>query len=149
MFGVATLLAISTPAYAQHISTDTITIQQQKEIKNLAKKSKRQKDSIEVRGQVFYEKEPLPGVNLVPKGKSYGTQTNSEGIFTLRIHKEENVKYPDIEVTYIGFETQLFEVNHTTEFQKIHMKEEMLVLGMVVVKRQNIFRRIGNLFRKK
>lgn len=149
LFGVSVLLAMSTPVYAQHNSTDTISIVEQKGNKNLAKESKRQKDSIEVRGQVFYEKEPLPGVNIVPKGKSYGTQTDSEGIFTLKIHKEENGKYPDIEVTCVGFETQLLEVNHTMDFQKIQMKEDMVVLGMFITKRQNIFRRIGNFFRKK
>lgn len=148
LFGVTALLAMSTPVYAQQSSTDTITIEQQKEIKSLTQKSKIQKDSIQVSGQVFYEKEPLPGANIVVKGKSYGTQTDFNGMFSLKIQKEENGKYPDIEISYLGFETQLLEVNQTTDFQKIQMKEGEVTLGVVIVKRKNIFRRIGNIFRR-
>jgi len=148
LFGVTALLAMSAPVYAQQISTETIRIVEQKENKKLAKKSNIQKDSIQVSGQVFYEKEPLPGANIVVKGKSYGTQTDFDGMFSLKIQKEENGKYPGIEISYLGFETQLLEVNQTTDFQKIQMKEELGILGMMIVKRQNIFRRIANIFRK-
>jgi hypothetical protein len=149
LFGVSVLLAMSTPVYANHNSTDTIAIVEQNVNKNLAEKSEIQKDSIQVSGQVFYEKEPLPGANIIVKGKTYGTQTDSNGIFNLKIPKEQNGKYPDIEISYVGFESQLIQVNHTTGFQKIQMKEDIAVLGMLISKRQNIFRRIGNLFRKR
>lgn len=149
LLGVSALLAIAAPVYAQNNVTNTIKIEQQKEINNTTVKSKVLKDSIQVSGQVFYEEVPLEGVNIIVKGSNYGTQTDANGNFSLKIHKEQNGKYPVLEIFYIGFESQQIKVKHSTGFQKIQMKEDMVVLGMVIVKKRNIFNRIGNLFKKK
>jgi len=53
-------------------------------------------------------------------------------------------------VSYLGFETQEIKLNENTEFIKVKMIEDKVFLGeVVIIKKQNIFRRIGNLFRKK
>jgi hypothetical protein len=81
--------------------------------------------------------ETLIGVTIVVKGTSYATQTNSEGIFTLK-----NIKAGEynIEIKYLGFKTVLkTEVKviaaQTTNIGTIEMSvastnmDEIVILG--------------------
>lgn len=71
---------------------------------------------------------PLPGANIIIKGTSYGTQSDFDGNFQLRIPKGKNI----IVVKYLGFKTK--EVNITTgNYYTIALEEDAAHLDEVVV----------------
>ncbi|MCE6991872.1 SusC/RagA family TonB-linked outer membrane protein [Dyadobacter sp. CY323] len=70
----------------------------------------------------------LAGVNIKIRGANAGTQTNSEGLFTLKIPGDSTV----LIVSYIGFETQEVPVGSRTSFT-IALSADTRQLGEVVV----------------
>jgi len=71
---------------------------------------------------------PLPGVNILVSGTSYGTQTDFDGNFQLRIPKRFN----KLEFLYVGYETLTLNITED-RFQKIVLKESSDHLDEVVV----------------
>ncbi len=99
------------------------------------------------------EKQPLPGVNVVLKGTTTGTQTDFEGRFTFPITLEEG----DVLVfSYLGYETKTYKIRKgaaATKDISIQFKSsDVLLMGEVVVggihkTKRTFFQKIGDLFR--
>ena len=115
-------------------------------------------DSIEkeviIKGKVKDSLDVLPGANIVLKGTGIGTQTDFDGNFSIKIPNKK-AKSTILVISYLGYETQEIDVLSIKKPLIIELKEnnellgEVVTVGMVAVKRPNIFKRIGNLFRKK
>ena len=74
--------------------------------------------------------EPLPGVNIRVAGKSIGTSTDFDGNFVLTVSDE--VPFP-IEVTYVGYQTQLLDITEDDQNLRIVLQENATSLDEVVV----------------
>ena len=150
LLGFSAFLSLSTPLFGQNKKPEKITLTEQRNKINEETKIKKVSDSIQIRGQIFDDNGGLPGANIILKGHSYGTQTDFDGNFSINIQKEELGKKPILVFSFIGFETQEIRVDKETKFLKVKMVEDDVLMGeVVIIKKQNIFRRIGNLFRKK
>tara|TARA_B110000114_G_C14936300_1_gene334499 strand:+ start:67 stop:780 length:714 start_codon:yes stop_codon:yes gene_type:complete len=148
--GISTLLSLSTPAFSQKKSFEILKVEQSKLIEKSSIITEKVTDSIQFRGNIFDENGGLPGANIRFKSHSYGVQTDFDGNFSINIDKKKEIKNLILIVSYLGFETQEIKLNENTEFIKVKMIEDEVFLGeVVIIKKQNIFRRIGNLFRKK
>jgi len=97
--------------------------------------------------------EPLPGVNVVLKGTTVGTQTDFDGKFEFPQQLEEN----DILVlSFIGYETKTYKVtangnadidiNITFDTYDVELMGEVVIGGAYTSKR-NIFQKIGDIFK--
>jgi uncharacterized membrane protein len=73
--------------------------------------------------------EPLVGVSIIIKGTTTGTVTNQNGEFSLNI--PDNAR-KEIEVRYIGFETQTIAIGKSTQLN-IVIKETAQEIDEVVV----------------
>ena len=150
LLGVTTILSLSTPILGQNKLPEIIKTGQSNLVSNDIINNKKLTDSIQFKGNVFDENGGLPGANIFFKKQSYGVQTDFDGNFSINIEKKEIKKNLILVISYIGFETQEIKINNNTKFIKVKMEEDDVLLGeVVIVKKQNIFRRIGNLFRKK
>lgn len=76
---------------------------------------------------------PLPGVNIVIKGTTRGTQTDFDGIFTIEANKNDLIIF-----SYLGFETTEIKVHDNQAY--IKMTEAAAQLEEVVVTAQGIQR---------
>ncbi len=87
---------------------------------------------IEITGNVTDEgsNQPLPGVNVTLKGESLGTTTDFEGNFSLKI--EQNLPLT-IQVSLVGYGTQVIAISENNQHLSIVLKEEATILGEVVV----------------
>jgi hypothetical protein len=150
LFGISTLLSLSTPLFSQNKTSEILKVEQKKPKNNKVNKTKRQTDSIQFKGNVFDENGGLPGANIVLKDQFYGVQTDFDGNFSIKVDKKEMNQNLILTISYLGFETQEININEKTDFLKIKMVEDQVLMGeVVIIKKQNIFGRIGNLFRKK
>lgn len=97
--------------------------------------------------------EPLPGVNVVLKGTTVGTQTDFDGKFEFPQQLEEN----DILVlSFIGYETKTYKVaangsakidiNITFDTYDVELMGEVVIGGAYTSKR-NIFQKIEDIFK--
>lgn len=81
-----------------------------------------------IEGLVYDEsKLPLPGVNIIIKGKTIGTQTDFDGKFNLRVNKGDVLVF-----SYVGLKTKEITI---TNFNKIDiiLEEDSTILGGEVV----------------
>jgi TonB-linked SusC/RagA family outer membrane protein len=74
---------------------------------------------------------PLPGVNVVVKGTTNGTVTDTEGKFSLSVPSSESI----LIFSFIGLVTQEIVVNERTTID-VQMQEDITQLGEVVVTAQ-------------
>ena len=148
--GFSTILSLSIPTYSQNKTVNEVKIAQQWNKINEEVDFENVSDSIQIRGQIFDINGGLPGAIVILKGHPYGTETDFEGNFLVKIPKDELKKKPVLVLSFIGFETQEISINDETKFLKVKMIEDEAILGeVVIVKKRNIFRIIGDLFRKK
>ncbi|EIJ37343.1 SusC/RagA family TonB-linked outer membrane protein [Galbibacter orientalis] len=89
---------------------------------------------------------PLPGVNVVEKNTSNGTTTDFDGNFTL------NVASPDavLVITYIGFKTQEYSLNGTSNINitlepDTQSLDEVVVIGYGTQKKSDLTGAVGSL----
>lgn len=110
--------------------------------------------NIVLKGMVRESEEGLPGVSILLKGTTVGVQTDFDGSFSIKIPNKKR-KSTILVISYLGFKTQEIDVLSIKKPLIIEMEEDYTVLGevvttgMIVVKRPNIFKKIGNIFRKK
>ena len=71
---------------------------------------------------------PLPGVNVVVKGTSLGTVTNSEGVYALNVPPASNI----LIFSFIGLITQEIEIGERTVID-LQMGQDVRQLGEVIV----------------
>lgn len=105
---------------------------------------------IEISGVVLDEnKLPLPGVNVIVKGKNISTQTDFDGKYKIKAEIGDVLVF-----TFTGFETKELEItnNYIDITMTTELKTELIsiTVGGIVAKRTffgRIFHSIGNLFR--
>lgn len=71
---------------------------------------------------------PLPGVNIIVKGTSEGTQTDFDGNYNLEAKKNQVVVY-----SYIGFETEEITLSNINNNIDLQMEEDSDMLGGMIV----------------
>ena len=151
MLGFTSLLALGTPLAAQQTTEPTQTeshyivgrIAPQPVVEETYTLTGIVKDSNNL---------PLPGVSVSIKNTNSRTQTNMDGEFSLPINSS-NIKNNDtIIFAYMGQKTQEIILKKYNSPLLVKLEEDSQVMGAVVVTRyrkNNIFRRVGNIFRKK
>ena len=153
MLGFTSLLALGTPLVAQQTTEPTQTeshyvvgrIAPQPVVEETYTLTGIVKDSNNL---------PLPGVNLVLKGSTIGSQTDMAGKFSITIPTANTREKQVLWVSYIGFETQEIAVKENMESLSISLVEDIVILGDIVieeypVKKKDTLKRVKNLFRKK
>lgn len=86
---------------------------------------------LKVKGKVVDEfNTPLPYVNIIVQGSVKGTTTNDNGKFYLSI---EDKKTATIEVSFVGFQSQFFNISSKTKNLNIVLKEEANLLEEIVL----------------
>lgn len=77
-------------------------------------------------------------------------ETDFDGKFSIKVLEKDLRKNLTLELINLGYETKEIQINEKTEYLNIILKEEELLMGeVVIIKRQNIFGRIGNIFKSK
>lgn len=150
LIGVSTLISLSTPVFGQDEPSGTLKTEQSELARNTHDISEKPTDSIQIRGNVSDGNGGLPGANIMLKNHSYSVRTDFDGNFSIGIGGKEVKQDLTLLISYLGFETQEIKINEKTEFIKVEMIEDEVLMGEVaIIKKQHIFRRIGNLFRKR
>ena len=75
-----------------------------------------------------YDGLPLPGVNIVVKGTTRGTQTDFDGNFSIKAKKGDILVF-----SYIGFEQHELEINDKNKMKLAMISLDEMVEGFVVV----------------
>jgi len=82
---------------------------------------------------------PLPGVNIVVKGTTSGTQTDFDGNYSIQAAEGQVLSF-----TYVGQQTKEMTVGSSTTID-VQLLEDAQALEEVVVVAQNIKREAGSL----
>lgn len=92
----------------------------------------------------------LAGASIIIKGTKIGAQADFDGNFTLSLNNFFRDSEITLIISYIGFKTIEKSINLNTDFVALTLTElEEDIMGeLVIIRKQNIFSRIGNLFRK-
>ncbi len=82
---------------------------------------------------------PLPGVNVLVKGTSSGTQTDFDGNYQISVPAEASV----LVFSYVGFITQEIEISETNEIdvalsQDVEALDDVVVVGYGTRKREDL-----------
>ena len=172
MLGFTSLLSLSNPLAAQEKkANDTIFISTGPVIKDTVsctdlkpapppvvgriKVEPQANHSITIKGTVGDGEMALPGVTIKLLGTEIETYSDFDGLYTLSVTKATLKEGQQLEFTYIGCHTVIKPIDLNTKY--IHVKleedakalEEVIITGGIRAHRPNIFRRIGNVFRKK
>lgn len=153
LVSITSILSFSQQSFAQ---IDSTKVKTENRI-DLNKKRHNQKenakiDSIRIKGIVRDENGPLPGVNVLQKGTANGVATDFDGKFEITVSRERKNERIVLQISYIGYQDTEIEINDSNkvvDVKIIELKEEKILMGIVVVKKRNIFQRIGDLFRRK
>lgn len=155
-FGFTSLL-LSTPIFSQ-TQKPKIEVNDKKETE--LTKVDTLNGTIEFSG-IIYEKTrnaqqkfdsiPLPGVMIVQKGTKNGVQTNINGEYKIRIPVNDFENNVILVCSYIGMPNKEIKLIPTIRNVDIEMPKSIrIIVGEVIVvkKKNNIFRRIRNLFKR-
>jgi hypothetical protein len=155
-FGISSLL-LSTPIFSQ-TQKPKVEINDKKETE--LTKVDTLNGTIEFSG-IIYEKTrnaqqkfdsiPLPGVMIVQKGTKNGVQTNINGEYKIRIPVNDFENNVILVCSYIGMPNKEIKLIPTIRNVDIEMPKSIrIIVGEVIVvkKKNNIFRRIRNLFKR-
>ncbi|WNH11194.1 TonB-dependent receptor [Thalassobellus suaedae] len=110
-----------------------LTIDKSKTIENSKKKdtdtSKKEQQAIKISGTVKDNNNaPLPGVNILVKGSSIGTQTDFDGNYEIEVQDENTI----LVFSFLGFLTQEITVSKSSTINII-LKEDVAKLNEIVV----------------
>lgn len=149
LLGLSMLFSIATPIFGQNKSAEIFNIEQSKQVEKDSISTKKQTDSIQINGSVFDENNAVIGATIIVKGTSYSTVSDFDGNFLLTIDRKEINKNLTLVFSHVGYKMQEVKIKDNTDFIKVRMVEDHYLLGEVLlVRKQNIFRRIENLFRR-
>lgn len=152
-FGLSTFLSFTIPAFSQSVKHKIEIIE-----KATNQKSKNQiekiNDSVTVRGIVQDKIGPLPGANIYSKELKISVQADFDGKFSITVPREEVDPNLELSISYIGYDSKVIKIYESTEYLKINLEEQEVVLGGVIivpyeVPSKNIFQKIGKLFQRK
>jgi len=146
-------ISVSEPILSQ-AKKDSIEVRNHIKGKFIIKKDSGE-NFINFKGTVKDNYDNLPGVSIVLKNTNIGTETDFDGNFPIKIPNTKQ-KSVILVFSYLGYITQEIDVLKIKEPLVVEMVEDPAVLKEVVIvgyvsvhKRPNVFRWIGNLFRKK
>ncbi|MEO9513033.1 MAG: carboxypeptidase-like regulatory domain-containing protein [Flavobacteriaceae bacterium] len=107
--------------------------------------------AITINGVVSDGELPIPGTNVSIKGTQIGTKTDFDGNFSISLSNTYRDSQVTLLISSLGFQPVEKKINLSTNFVTITCSElEEDILGeLVIVRKQNIFRRFFNLFRRK
>lgn len=93
--------------------------------------------------------QPLPGVNIIVKGTTNGTTTDSEGRYSLSVSEEDAV----LVFSFIGYITQEMALNGRSVIdvalvEDIQSLEEVVVIGYGTVERKDLTGAVGSVNNK-
>ena len=153
-FSLLALCATATSLAQDLAIADASPMEQIDPITNSSDRLVQQQRTYTAKGVVLdEEKQPLPGVNVVLRGTTTGTQTDFEGKFTFPNKLEEG----DVLIfSYLGYETKTYKVKagaSSTKDISIQFKaSDVTLLGAVVVdgvhkSKRTFLQKIGDLFR--
>ncbi|WP_288954590.1 carboxypeptidase-like regulatory domain-containing protein [uncultured Polaribacter sp.] len=118
------------------------------------------KDSLDkfitIKGKVKDLSGVLLGASILLKGSKIGAQTDFDGNFSIKIPNKKRNSHILV-FSYLGYKNQEVDILSIKKPLVVKMEEDDTVLGdisiiagmVAVEKKPNIFKRIGNLFRKK
>lgn len=148
--GFTSLVLLSTPVIAQIEKPNIAEMLQYKmPTCGLTTSPAKVSDSMVIKGLVEDSESSMPGAYVMLKGTTIGTQADFDGKFTLTLPGF----YKDLEgtlvCTYIGYQTLEIPFNGNAQFIHVKFTEASAeILGeLVVVRKMNIFKRIGRWFR--
>ena len=135
-------LFLTSQTFAQVTKPDIEIVEKDSTEKTIVKN-----DYIEIQGNVTDETGPLPGVNVTQLNSDNVAQTDANGNFIINIPTENFKQDVFLTFQFIGLKDVKKQVYK--DQQKIDIKMLKSVwMGEVVIKKQSIFRRIGNWFRR-
>ncbi|MBC3759209.1 TonB-dependent receptor [Hyunsoonleella sp. SJ7] len=124
ILGVFCSVAFSIYGYSSTVSITEITKLDTTATMEISKETQ----TIEVSGTVSDTEGPLPGVNILVKGSSKGTQTDFDGNFSISVENEKAV----LIFSYVGYKTQEITVGNKTSINVI-LEADIAGLDEVVV----------------
>ena len=148
--GFTSVLAVATPANAQKTSTKTEQLEKTSEKNSEEKHPISAKDSIVISGTVTDEEDlPIPGVHIKLIDSKIVTQTDFDGNFKIVLAEKNTSKNLKLEFQSIGYETSILDINEKSTNLDIKLKMETVLTGeVVIVKKMNVFRRVGYFFKR-
>lgn len=151
ILGMSTFLSISHPIISQNKPVAQEIVEKEKLDKTHKKpRTKKVRGSVKIQGHVFEESGGLPGALVQIKGSNKTVDTDFEGNFSIKIKRQKLEKNPILVFSYLGYKSKEIKIDQKTKFVKVEMEEEEgILMGVIIVKDKNIFRRIGNLFKRK
>ncbi|WP_274474162.1 carboxypeptidase-like regulatory domain-containing protein [Mangrovimonas aestuarii] len=153
-FGLLSFLSVSQPLFSQEPKPKV----EKREQDSLKAELEGKQDSTSkriIKGIVISEVDSLslPGVNVILKGTGIGTQTDFDGNFNIEIPNQYFQDNIILHFTFVGMKEKEVAINKNDQEINVQLIEDpdLVSTGIVVTeyRRNNIFRRIGNLFRKK
>lgn len=152
LLGITSFISITQPIQSQN-KNPKIEVKENNKKKSFDSIPKQQVlDTIIIKGNIIdHNKYPLPGVSILLKDRYIGTETDFHGNFSLKIPIEYLENKAVLVLTYLGFEPKEICINKETKILNVELTEsdELLMGEVIIIKKQNIFRRIGNIFRRK
>tara|TARA_R110002167_G_scaffold247308_3_gene452891 strand:- start:108 stop:485 length:378 start_codon:yes stop_codon:yes gene_type:complete len=108
-------------------------------------------DSVLLKGRVEDPETAMPGAFIRLNSTSLSTQTDFDGNFSLKVPAEALDTPVFLTISYLGYNDLEIPISRETGFIEAKFTEaEIAWMGEVVIVRDwNIFRRIGNLFRRR
>ncbi len=84
------------------------------------------------------DNEPIPGANIIIKGTTTGTVTDSDGNFSLAVNPEDILV-----ISFLGYQPQEIEVGSKTQldislFSEVKRLDEVVVIGYGSMKRSDL-----------
>ncbi len=125
----STILCVVLFNYSAFANTENLVIDSETALKTNMKIEKLNFQQSEIKGTVNDTNgAPIPGVNVIEKGTSNGTQTDINGNFSLSVTKKDAI----LVITYIGFKTKEFALNGKFSVN-IQLEESAASLQEVVI----------------
>ncbi|UAB85459.1 carboxypeptidase-like regulatory domain-containing protein [Zunongwangia sp. SCSIO 43204] len=143
-------MAIATPANAQTTSAKTEQLEKTSEKNSEEKHPISAKDSIVISGTVTDEEDlPIPSVHIKVLDSKILTKTDFDGNFKIVLPEKTTTKNLKLEFQFIGYETRILDLNEKSTNLDIKLKMETVLMGeVVIVKKMNVFRRVGYFFKR-
>lgn len=126
-------------------TNNTIALKKKEEDKKIMEPPLEEKPQTGINGSVSDDMGPMPGVNIIVKGTSIGTQTDFDGNYSLTNVPDDAV----LVFSYIGFNTQEVPVSgqrtiNVTLRQNAQALDEVVVIGYGTRKRKDVTGAVGN-----
>jgi hypothetical protein len=149
--GISSLF-LNSSLYSQETKpkTENIENKNNSDVTNLPK-------YVEITGNISDALGPMPGANIYEKGKSNNVTADIDGIYLIKIPVENFNNRVFLVFQFIGMIDQEIEIFKDSRDLNVHLKTDPKLdselfsgyVGMVTIKKPNLFKRFTNSFKKK